>query len=73
MHGCSVEAASASSVGASQQKALALPCRSHLRIKTGSTVGKEGLRVVPTPPVQNIHNCSFNFLMAENTLVKYPA
>lgn len=73
-------AASASSVGASQHKALVFSAWSHLRKQTnkqkskmGSTVGKEGERMVPTSPVQSIHNYCFIFLTAENTIVKYAA
>lgn len=74
-------AASASSVGASQHKALVFSAWSYLRkqnktkkkSKMGSTVGKEGERMVPPSPVQSIHNYCFIFLTAENTIVKYAA
>lgn len=74
-------AASASSAGASQHKALVFSAWSHLRkekkkkkAKGGAQLGRrEGGRVVPTSPVQSVHNYCFIFLTAENTIVKYAA
>lgn len=67
MEGCPLGTAPASSVGASQQKALVFSAWSRLWKKAGSAAGKEGERECSLF-LQS--NCGLILLTAENTVVK---
>lgn len=70
MEGCRLGTASASSVGASQQKALVFSAWSHLWKKSRQCSWEEGRESVPISPVQSSCNYGLIFLTAENTVAK---